>query len=243
MNFLIQTIDGKVKHDFSFTLIQSLDYHNWINNDKKAKYRLVNDLSKVNKPYYTPIGSVEFVSEYLQKFYGIQPKPLNVPDDLNQTWITHRHIINGTDKDISGQKFAKSNDKIKGITGLCSDCLGMPEGNYQISDVIDIVSEWRCFVYDGKLVGLSNYSGDFTLFPSIWKINEMINAYKSAPIAYTLDVGINVYSDGNEYTFVIECHEFFSCGLYGFADHKILPIMFIRAFNEIIKKYSNVSLS
>lgn len=239
MKFLIQTIDGKVKHDFSFTLIQSLDYHNWINNDKNAKYRLVNDLSKIKKPIYIPIGSVEFVSEYLQKFYDIIPKPLNVPNQLNQLKFTHRNIINGTEKDIVHHKFFKSNDKIKGVSGVCSDIV-IPNGNYQISDIIDILSEWRCFVFQGKLVGLSNYSGDFRIFPNIKKIEEMIKEYESAPIAYTLDVGIDFDRNDDKHTFVIECHEFFSCGLYGFSDHKILPIMFIRGFNEIVKKNLNL---
>lgn len=57
----------------------------------------------------------------------------------------------------------------------------------------------------------------------------MIKQYITAPIAYTLDVGI---SDGK--TVVIEVHDFFSCGFYGFSDHTIIPFMFSRWFIEYI---------
>jgi hypothetical protein len=60
----------------------------------------------------------------------------------------------------------------------------------------------------------------------------MIKKYKSAPIAYTLDVGVND-KDG---TFIIEIHTFFSCGLYGFVNHAILPNMFYQCFQEYIQK-------
>jgi len=80
------------------------------------------------------------------------------------------------------------------------------------------------------LVGLQNYTGDFTMFPNVNKINEMIQTYKSSPVAYTLDIGIN-----DKDTFVIEVHDFFSCGLYGFSNHKILPFMFSKWFNNHIK--------
>jgi hypothetical protein len=73
------------------------------------------------------------------------------------------------------------------------------------------------------------------MFPDVQKINtEMIPAYKSAPVAYTLDIGIiRRLSDFD--TVVIECHDFFSCGLYGFADHKVYPHMLHRWFNDYLK--------
>jgi hypothetical protein len=60
----------------------------------------------------------------------------------------------------------------------------------------------------------------------------MIIAYKSAPIAYTLDIGVFNVCD----TFVIECHPMASVGLYGMSDHKILPHMFYRCFWELVQK-------
>jgi len=37
-------------------------------------------------------------------------------------------------------------------------------------------------------------------------------------------------------TFVIEVHDFFSCGLYGFADHSIYPNMLHRWFWQYIQR-------
>lgn len=236
MKFLIQTIDGQVKHDFAFTLIESCNYHNWLNSDNTSQYILCDTIPTdtnacipidVNMNACVPIGSVEFVTDYLQKHYNYTPMPINIPNELLSHRFTKRTVVNGTEKDIIGNKFVKSNDKIKSFTEECSTA---PPGNYQISDIIDIDSEWRCFVYKNKLVGLQNYSGDFCRFPSVSLINSMIEEYKSAPIAYTLDVGIG----GIKGTFIIEVHDFFSCGLYGFSDHKILPFMFRDWFRQAV---------
>jgi hypothetical protein len=225
MKFLIQTINGKVKHDFSFTLLESIEFQNWLRNDKSFEVCFTDEITM---PNCIPIGSVEFVSKYINDYYGIIPKPKNIPLELiGKNW-TGRTVINGTEKDIIGEKFVKSNDRIKSFTEICKTA---PKGNYQISDLIDIESEWRAFVFEGKLVGLQNYSGEFDIFPNVDKIKAMINAYKTQPIAYTLDVAIS-----NNDTVIIEVHDFFSCGLYGFAEHKILPFMFSKWFYSFIKK-------
>lgn len=225
MKFLIQTINNKVRHDFSFTLLESIEYQNWIRNDKSFKVRFTNEKTY---PDYVPIGSVEFVSKYLYDYYKLTPKPINIPTELIDKYYTGRNIINGTEKDITGEKFVKSNDTFKSFAEICTSA---PEGNYQISDIINIDSEWRSFVYKGKLVGLQNYSGDFEIFPNVSKIKEMIEAYKQQPISFTLDVAIT-----NNNTIVMEVHDFFSCGLYGFSDHKILPFMFSKWFHSFINK-------
>lgn len=223
MRFLIQTIDGKIRHDFSFALLQAIDFHRWTGND--INFRLSDGYMPSN---YIPIGSVEFVSEYIDKFYGAIPKPINIPDELIGSEFCYRNVVNGTNLDINGLKFVKSNDKIKSFAEICDSA---PIGNYQISDLINIQSEYRCFVYKQKLVGINNYSGDFTIFPDVYKINKMIESFKSSPVAYTLDVAI---CDNN--TVVIEVHDFFSCGLYGFSDLKILPYMFSQWYYEYIRK-------
>ena len=240
MKFLIQKIDKKIVHDFSFVLLQAIDFRNWFNSLDKIKVKYFNTISEQEKfdfepihHEFTPVGSVEFVSAYLQQFYGLTPKPLNVPEELFP--YACRHIFNGTEAFFPhcGKSFIKSNDKIKGTCGIFNskEPITLFAGNYQFSEVIGIDSEWRAFVYQNKLVGLENYCGEFTMFPDVYMIKRMIAAYKSAPISYTLDVGIN--NEGA--TFVIEIHPMVSVGLYGFADHAILPNMFYKAFKELIK--------
>ena len=223
MKYLIQTIEDRVRHDFSFKLLESIDYQNWIRKDNCFKVYF-SDEPKV--PDCIPIGSVEFVTKYINDYYGLTIKPRNIPTELLDEEWTGRKVINGTEKDIIGKKFIKSNDKIKSFTEICDTA---PQGNYQISDLINIVSEWRAFIFEGKLVGLNNYSGEFDIFPDVNKIRSMINAYKSQPVAFTLDVAIS-----NNNTVIIEVHDFFSCGLYGFADHRILPFMFSKWFKSFV---------
>ena len=261
MKFVIQKINNEIRHDFSFTLLESIKYHNWLTNGVDMKCKFINtrdarptidDTGKINLPQsktwsfkdfhinYVPVGSVEFVLFYMKWFSIEQPKPMNVPDELIP--YAGREIINGNEMTVEflfakpNKYFIKSNDVIKGLSEFIDTydtSITLPKGNYQISEFIDIQSEWRCFVYKGELVGVQNYSGDFTLFPDVWKIkNVMIPAFKSAPIAYTLDVGIVNDVD----TVVIECHPMMSVGLYGFSDHRILPHMFHRTFNELAQK-------
>jgi hypothetical protein len=186
---------------------------------------------------YIPIGSVEFVIQFLKTFHGLNPRPINVPRDL--FGFANREIFNGTNMSLDGLKgrwVVKDNDKIKGVMKVVEDpdILSVyPGGNFQISKYTTIDSEWRAFVYKNKLVGLKHYVGEFTMFPNVDHIKMMIQAYKSAPIAYTLDVGVFNHVD----TFVIEAHDFFSCGLYGFADHSILPSMFGRWFTQYVNKH------
>lgn len=253
MRFLIQKIGREVRHDFSFTLLESVRYQNWIRNmddDIKIKYIDYIDFDKENwnwwfksfHQHYFPIGSVEFVLAWFKRFHDHVPKPINVPEELFHPRYCRRPIINGNHIDIEnlvhGKWFVKSATQFKRFAEVLEiddnhswNLSAIPAGHYQMSEYIDIKSEWRTFVYQDKLVGLQNYSGDFDLFPNVSIINEMIKIYKSAPIAYTLDIGVNDHN-----TFVIEVHDFFSCGLYGFADHNILPFMFNRWFHEYLNK-------
>lgn len=258
MKFLIQKCSKEVRHDFAFTLLEAIRFNNWFKNRHKREkitYKFIDtefDDDKFTKlefkpihRKYVPIGSNQFVIAFLQHFYGITPKPLNIPTELLKPEFLERFVFNGTEKEIAGEKFVKSRDKIKGFTEFVDDNIDVPEGNYQISDVINIESEWRAFVYKGRLRGLRNYSGEFTMFPDVELINRIIATYSpNAPIAYTLDVGINqdapIEVDIQEYkgennTFIIEAHDFFSCGLYGFADLSILPQMFHGWFWQYIQ--------
>lgn len=246
MKFLIQKIDKEIRHDFSFTLLESIRYQNWLNFNKNnigVKYIDFDNNNWNFKSFhknYVPIGSIEFILAWFKYFYDNVPKPINVPKELIDPHYSMRQIINGNHMDLEdleqGKWFVKSATNFKGVTEIINvdnnnNDWKIPAGQYQISEKIGIESEWRVFVYQEKLVGLQNYSGDYTEFPNIESILWMIHGYKSAPIAYTLDVGINA---GN--TFVIEVHDFFSCGLYGFAEHKILPFMFNRWFHEYLNK-------
>jgi hypothetical protein len=255
MKFLIQKINGEIRHDFTFALLESIRFKNWLSrNDKKDKIMVKflnyievtepNDIYPIQfKPChknYVPVGSVEFVTEFLGHFYGLKPKPINVPECLFEPRYSQRPIFNGNHMDLEnlhGKWFVKSNTTIKGyaemITRDINHGLQIPAGNYQISEYIPIDSEWRTFVFEGKIVGLKHYTGEFIKFPQIQSISNMVSAFERsgiAPVAYTLDVGVNDY-----HTFVIEVHDFFSCGLYGFNDAKY-PNMLHKWFYQYLQR-------
>lgn len=264
MKFIIQTINGEIIHDFSFQLLRAIEFQKWLGNDMyHEKIDKVPDVIDGELADFCPVGSVEFVSQWLEKTTNVTPKPINIPYCLRKKSFSQRHILDVTvDKEgIIRNKIPsfvslfrslnkkvillKTSERIKGtcvpteltespqldFSTVTNRLELVPEGNYIISEYIDIDSEWRCFVYNNELVGLSNYTGDFTIFPNIFFIKEMIRTYSEngAPVAYTLDVGV-----GPKGTFVIEVHDFFSCGLYGFNDLKIYPFMLYRWWKEYV---------
>jgi hypothetical protein len=253
--FLIQSEHGIPLHDFGFQMIEACKYKNWFSDSDDYTYLLTDNFTFTTKASeevsdFIPIGSIEFVHKFLEGLHDIpELKPLNIPERLQDVDFCKRlggfynkeKIIEKFDNE--DQWFIKSADKIKGFTTITNNFDLIPEGNYFISELIDIKSEWRAFVYKHKLVGLQNYSGDFTMFPDIKLINDMIFRYNLTNYsnnyiddvcpAYTLDIGINK----DKGTFLIEVHNFYSCGLYGFTDNRILPDMFEKSFKWILEKY------
>lgn len=238
MKFILQTINGEIKFDFELELINAIERHNFFYPDNKIIYFKSATADAINNPKeYCPIGSVEFVISYFKNNFGENyvPKPINIPNELLKSNYTKRHVDNITiDDDFKAKHknfklklFAKSNDFFKyEKNGVYNDGFSnMPNGNFQISSLIDgFTSEFRCFVFDKKLLDVRQYDGDFTIQPNFNIIHEMIDDYQSSPYTYTLDVGV---TNKNE-TVIIEVHDFFSCGLYGFLATDKLPYMFWR---------------
>ncbi|MDE5889030.1 MAG: ATP-grasp domain-containing protein, partial [Bacilli bacterium] len=261
---LLQTVDGIVQHDFVFELQHAIEYQNWLETDRmSATYCSLEDLETLSVEHYKdyiPVGTIEFVYKFIDLFIqsngsaGVLPQ--NIPFPLSEYDYTQRVIGNFELTDALSRKglydyfndygcfdvFIKSNSKIKSlINGIYKlidilDYNKIPNGCYQISETIDIASEYRCFVYKNELCGIQYYSGDFKKFPDVSRIECMIGDYETyAPIAYTLDVALTT----DNKTVIIEVHDFFSCGLYGFSDYQHLPYMFKRTFDNIKNRLTN----
>lgn len=252
MKFLVQKIDNKLTLDFCHELVVSRIYAQWRGDDFKIKY--VNNLcipkDIKNPKQYIPVGTVEFVTDYIKTYFPEKKEclmPLNVPDCLRS--YAGRYVFNIIDPSDSADEynyikdtikdgdkiFRKSLYKIKdesnGFTTFNSNDISNIVG-YQIStEAPEILSEWRVFVYHNKVQQVCYYDGDPLVFPDAYRIRHMVNEYSNneAPIAYTLDVYVTDSS-----TYVMECHRFFSCGLYGFADNRVLPYMFSQEWHEMM---------
>lgn len=235
--FLIQVDEvKKPSYDFCYQMIEACNYKTWFDVSNPYVYSLSEDIGITAFNNYTPIGSVEFVHNFLKQYHNIpEPKPINIPKELFKRLYLQRDCYYAETKNIIINKptFVKSEEKIKIYTEIVNNKKEIPDGFYFISEPIKIDSEWRAFVFNRKLVGLQNYSGDFTIMPNIFIIQSMIDDYNDCSPAYTLDIGIN----NNDGTFLIEVHNFYSCGLYGFADYRILPDMFEQSFKWITNQY------
>lgn len=204
---------------------------------------------------YVPVGTIEFTERYLNR----KIKPINIPSQLETKEFLKRKIYRVTIEEFlnrDGSKgltdkawyFVKSDESIKAIE---SDIYTVPEiikinDKYKgqqllFSEIIPgkIESEWRVFVYKGKIVGLRQYSGnEFGSLPSQATIQKMISKYTKAPRSYTLDVAV-ININNRKYTILIEVHNFVACGLYGFEEYNILPQMVAQGFAWELSREGN----
>jgi hypothetical protein len=237
--FIIQRgNDGLPILDLGYTVIDLIKQQNWLYNKTIHEYGLFSDVQHKICQVDIPVGNIEFVLQYLKHWHNIEVKPINIPEVLMNKECLKRIVLIEQLEEYSKfnrPMFIKQNNVFKGIIGVIDPSVEIKHyqakaGEYLVSEVIPIIAEYRCFIYNNELVGCKNYAGDFRVLPDFDLISYMIRIYEDSPIAYCMDVGINQSG-----TFLIEVHHFFSCGLYGFDDNIILK-MHIRAFNEIIDR-------
>ena len=218
MNFLIQGLGDFPAYNFGYELIHSLREQE---EDFDREWQICADpFKRSNFAKWCPVGSVEFVHKYFENNGIPIPAPINVPSDL-WTICGLRPRLVKSEKCLGKDCFVKSADQIKHpLNGVMSKTPS--SGLWQVTDLVSegFVSEWRCFVFNQRLLDVKNYSGDWYKVPDKLFILEAIDLWKSAPPAYTLDIGVT--NNGNS---IIECHNFYSCGLYGFSFRSKYPQM------------------
>ena len=258
MKFFLIECDknGVPSNDLGFAVIEAINFHNWFRSgvsDREYDWIQIKDMdfSQYLNDNFIPVGNIEFMEKFFHEFKNIHPRAINIPKELHKKEYLERNIetvkIGNIDRTISlgSNKFVKNALKIKGASGITDSIdqyflLGERENyidteryykEFLVSDIIDISSEWRCFVHNGKLLDAKQYSGDLFIVPDINVINSMISDYSSSPGAYTLDVAVT--KDGK--TVLIECHNFWSVGLYGFNCGDKLLNMVYSAFKWELK--------
>lgn len=192
------------------------------------------------------VGSVEATKAFWQKVGITIPKYIGYPESLNSFYkrtIKRTRFGKITIADLP--IFIKPAYDVKLFTGFILDkttTLSSISMFYDVnnntaiytSDVLNIKSEYRCFVHKGKLVGVKHYDGDFLLFPDMSIVQNIIDLYKDQPVSYTLDIGV-FKVDHNLYdTCLIEINDFWAIGGYG-LDGKTYARMLIDRFQEIKK--------
>lgn len=202
------------------------------------------DLTDKNTKGTIAVGSIEFINKALALGYGAGPMtPINIPSELFKDDYTGRRCAVVQDKeDIpklfkewgTPRLFIKSNSRLKtGYTDIYSFRDNIPDDEeYFVSEPIDVISEWRCFVYRDVLKDIKNYSGDPWTLPKQSFVENCIKRIGDNLTAYTLDVAVT--SDGK--SVVIEVHNFVSCGLYGFDNPSLIPMLVNGFKRETVKK-------
>lgn len=189
-----------------------------------------------------PIGTLEFVGEHLKKYHGIKNmNPIEVPEVLRKPEFLHRNydIVEKEKLPKSGNYFVKYVSKLKdfSFSGKVESLYAqhkLKEGLYAVSELVDIVSEYRCFVSEDYLVAVNNYEGNPYSFPNPSVVNSMIIQYmrdETRPKSYTMDIAVLKNGD----TCILEVHPWICVGLYGYLFDKNLPYCYVDGYNYYVK--------
>lgn len=238
--FIIQTFKNEIVYDFTLEIKEAIKYHNWFYNCNDFEYKLIDNINEIyidknRLDDYIPVGSIDFVLDFYKQFHNIEIKPINIPKELLVPKFLQRNVV--VNEEIStlnlndnDKVFIKSKNKFKDITDIVKIKDISQNKELIISELIEIESEWRCFIFRNNILGIKNYQGEFLNVSNIDVIKDMINTYNKPNKAYTLDVGV---VKGK--TLLIEVHDFFSCGLYGFNDYRYILNMTIATHREILQ--------
>lgn len=168
------------------------------------------------------VGDLNFMGLYFKLYHGIkQINPIEIPDYIRTKEFLLRdyEIYKPIElEDLTGTYFVKDASKLKSFAGVVDfdrqtkDWISK-EAIYIVSDVVDILSEYRCYVIGGELQNCVNYNGDPYVLPDMSKIRKavgLVNTHEKHLKSYTIDVMVTPKG-----TALIEIHDFMAVGLYG----------------------------
>lgn len=237
-DIIVSNLLDKEKHIHSYVSF-SLNYFFNIDEDKdgdiKKSIKNKNDFPSEYENAI-PIGNIPFINAWLEIFKGIKNQnPIEIPPILRTDEFLKRKysIVKKENIPTSGYYFIKDASELKvfsyngNLEYLFSDetiwdskkdtfldfSLQLDKSHYyQVSEVVNILSEYRVYIINGEIENIQNYNGDPTLFPDInliRKANLLYSTQKDYPKSYSLDIMITPKG-----TSIIEIHNFTSLGLY-----------------------------
>ena len=153
MIFIIQT-------DCEELNVESLILENVIAESKAhGIYRCTLDMVDKIDPSFAlkaiPVGSIEFVSKFVNTYYGIRSiHSLEIPECLRTQYFLKRNyrFVKYEDIPEEGEWFIKDITSIKGayVVGYnkkdLPEHMRNPQGVYQVSEIVNVHSEWRVYV-------------------------------------------------------------------------------------------------
>lgn len=231
---------------------------------KTNKLKNANDFPEIYKKSI-PIGSINFISTWLKVFYNIDKEnPIEIPPVLRtDEFLKRKYSIVTADKlPRTGRYFIKDVSKLKEFTYsgdleyfLFDEMFEPakspydyslrinPDHLFQVSEIVNILSEYRVYIIDGKIENIANYNGDVTLFPDvelIKKANDLYSTQPDYPKSYSMDLMITPRG-----TAITEIHNYTSLGHYStlFGDNLLYAyrdgIDYLLKHNTPITEFSN----
>lgn len=188
------------------------------------------------------VGSVEFMNEVFNRMPLKNHPRVPANSDREHSIMTLKDV---RDKVRIGQTVFVKPLKIKAFTGLVVDQMTISslkiypdEMQVMVYKVFSspILSEWRCYIHEGRMVDARNYSGDFTITPNFTYIQKTIGPFcreKKFPCAFTIDVAVLDFIDA-EITEVVEFNDMWAIGNYGMPNDLYYRLLKDRYF-EIVK--------
>lgn len=167
------------------------------------------------------IGYIGDVWRAMRKLGRPKPEPLDYPDDLQ--YLLGRDMERATLEEVrrrvSPGVFVKPvNHKVFTgfvMTGSFDDMIRLapypPDEEVWLSQALNFVSEYRCFVLRGEVLDARLYKGNWSLAPDRKVVEGAVRAWQSQPAAWTLDVGV---TDKGK-TLLVEVNDGYSFGGYG----------------------------
>jgi hypothetical protein len=239
----LEKINGEWLDDFVYVSrypLQRMDYE-VVAFDGDDMDRTLFDKFEISKNDII-IGSVQVTVKFFNRLGVPIPTYLGYPDSLKN--YLGRDIQRCTIEEINTPYpfFIKPAKDVKLFTGsvveskasldilllYCGDDITKDTEVY-LSDTIEIVSEYRCFVREGQLKGIQYYAGDFQHYINSSVVKQMIKDYENPPNCYTLDVAFTV----SGHTVLIEVNDMWAIGAYGF-DANEYALMCARRMNKLL---------
>lgn len=212
---------------------------------KGTNVNFFDDINQVPLNRYSMV--VSYIEDTKKFFDGMGWKvnyDLSLPNELhkekylkrNVKKISHKPLEQTISNQFMNLPFFMKPNNVKEFTPTIiktfNELINYNDFNdFIVSEVVDFVSEYRCYIIDRKIVGCYNYLGDIYKYPNLKLVDEMIKDFKSAPMGYSIDVGILP----NGETALVECNDGWSLGNYGLSP-KLYTRLLVERWIEILKQ-------
>lgn len=193
------------------------------------------DIENIQNESMIPVGTIEFVTNYLRKFYNFKTEtPIEIPKYLQTEEFLKRDykICKWNEIPRHGKFFLKDVSELKKFGSIVDTAYDIiddwfnyePKSNcdttltlskehyYQVSSILPIKTEYRVYVIGHEIVAISSYEGSPLNIPDVELLQKavlLIQLHEKELQSYTIDIAVGDFG-----TALLEIHNFTSVGLY-----------------------------